>query len=87
MEHTPALQPCTERKDSEGLEEVHQSCRPSPNGELGVAQSEVNYSHISAMCVRERETVDVTLLGAPLCCRPISSIIHRASVEGQVKPK
>lgn len=69
LEHTPALQSCTNYKDFEGLEEVHQSCRPS-NGQLGVTQSEVNYSHITE-CVcegeseRERETGEVGAPGSP----------------------
>lgn len=59
---------CTNYRDCEGLGEPHQSCCPS-NGQLGLTQSEVNYSHISVsmcVCVSMRR-VDWTLLGAPMC--------------------
>ena len=48
--------------------EPHQSCCPS-NGQLGLTQSEVNYSHISvSMCVCiSMRRVEWTLLGAPMC--------------------
>lgn len=50
----------------------HQSCCPA-NGQPGLTRSEVNYSHICvSVCVCHNEW---TLLGAPICWIPISSII------------
>lgn len=61
--------------------EPHQSCCPS-NGQLGLTQSEVNYSHISVkVCVCQYETGGVAAPGCPYV--PNTHLIHHSSLPRQ----